>query len=120
MPTPQAREYALDFAGEFTRAKLHKNGEYLFFDQKGYLDCFKVSRDQCLQELAPLKSGCMNRTEKKFPGRMKSEKEIDQFSAYFSVCMMLQHGATRDTTELGTCIKKVEWDKAQRNKSLFK
>lgn len=118
-PSPQAREFSLEFADEFTRTKLRKNGEYLFCDQTGYLDCFKVTREQCLQELAPLKDDCMERSEKKFPDQLTNAKEIDRFAAYFSVCMMLKHGMEKDANELGACLKKVQWDKVQRNKSLL-
>ncbi|MBT9567856.1 MAG: hypothetical protein IV085_06110 [Thiobacillus sp.] len=114
------RAYALDFLDEFTRAKLRKNGEFLFCDQQGYLDCFKVSRGQCLQELAPLKENCIDRANQKFPDRLANEKDIDRYASYFSVCMMLQHSADKDANALGSCLKNVEWDKAQRDKSLLK
>lgn len=114
-----SRAYALDFLDEFTRAKLRKNGEFLFCDQRGYLGCFKVSREQCLQELAPLKENCMERANQKFPERLINEKDIDRYASYFSVCMMLQHSANRNASELGSCLKNVEWDKAQRDKSLL-
>lgn len=114
------RAYALDFLDEFTRAKLRKNGEFLFCDQRGYLDCFKVSREQCLQELLPLKENCLERANQKFPDRLVDEKDIDRYASYFSVCMMLQHSANKNANELGSCLKNVEWDKAQRDKSLLK
>lgn len=119
-PDNSGRAYALDFLDEFTRAKLRKNGEFLFCDQQGYLHCFKVTRGQCLQELAPLKVGCLERADQKFPGRLVNEKDVDQYASYFSVCMMLQHSAHKDATALGGCLKDVEWDKAQRDKSLLK
>ncbi|HEY9097372.1 MAG TPA: hypothetical protein VIN38_00740 [Thiobacillus sp.] len=109
----------MEFADEFTRAKLKKNGEYLFCDQAGYLTCFQVTREQCLQELTPLKNNCLDRSNKKFPDRLTNEKEIDRYATYFSVCMMLQHSAAKDTRELGACLKNVEWDKAQRDRSLL-
>lgn len=114
------RTYALDFIDEFTRAKLRKNGEYLFCDQRGYLDCFKVSRQQCLDELAPLKSGCLERADRKFPDRMVDEQDVDRYAGYFSVCMMLRHSASKDASALGACLRNVEWDKAQRDRSLLK
>lgn len=119
-PDNPGRAYALDFLDEFTRAKLRKNGEFLFCDQQGYLSCFKVTRAQCLQELAPLKAGCLERADQKFPDRLVNEKDVDQYASYFSVCMMLQHSASKDANELGSCLRDVEWDKAQRDKSLLK
>lgn len=115
-----ARTYALDFIDEFTRAKLRKNGEYLFCDQQGYLDCFNVSRQQCLDELAPLKTGCLERADRKFPDRMVDEQDVDRYAGYFSVCMMLRHSASKDASALGACLRNVEWDKAQRDRSLLK
>lgn len=96
------------------------NGEFLFCDQQGYLDCFKVSRGQCLQELLPLKENCLERANQKFPDRLVDEKDIDRYASYFSVCMMLQHSADKNANELGSCLKNVEWDRAQRDKSLLK
>ena len=101
-PESRGREYALDFIDEFTRAKLRKNGEYLFCDQDDYLGCFKVTRSQCLQELAPLKDSCLERADKKFPDRMTNEKDIDRYASYFSVCMMLQHSADKDANDIGS------------------
>lgn len=122
-PTPAdstGEAYALDFLDEFTRAKLRKNGEYLFCDQPGYLDCFKVTRQQCLDELTPLKAGCLARADQKFPDRMRDERAVDRYAGYFSVCMMLQHSASKDANALGACLRQVDWDKAQRDRSLLK
>lgn len=110
----------MDFVDDFTRAKLKKNGEYLFCDQQGYLDCYTVSREQCVSEMSALKNECLMRAGKKFPGPMTTAKEIDQLVTYFAVCMMIKHGIAKDTEKLGSCIKNIEWDKEQRNKSLLK
>lgn len=116
------REYAKDFLDEFAKAKLRKNGEYIFCDQPGYLACFKSSRDQCLRQLSAIKEGCMKRAEQKFPNRLTTEAAVDEFAGYFAACMMIQHAALttgQDTNALGTCLKNAKWDKAQRDKSFI-
>ena len=112
-----------DLIGDFAKAKLHKNGEYLFCDQPGYLDCYKISHQQCLREVSAVKEDCFKRTEKKFPDPIASEKDIDQFAKYFAFCLAIQHAIAnpgRDTKELNACMEKINFDKVQRDKSLLR
>ena len=120
---PAARQYAEDFVDDFTRTKISKNGPSLFCDQQGYLQCYRISQQQCLAELSKVTEGCFNATEKKFPSKLKTEGDIDQFAKYYAVCMSIRHAtmhSAKDTKQLGTCLKGVKWDKAQRDRSLLK
>lgn len=119
----QAKQYTEDFLDEFTRTKVRKNGPSLFCDQSGYLGCYEISRSQCLQELSGVSEECFARTEQKFPQKLKTEADIDEFATYYAVCMSLRHLAMhsgRNVEALGACLKQVKWDKEQRDRSFLK
>lgn len=115
--------YQQDFVDEFARSKLKQNGPSLFCDQPGYLQCYEITQSQCLRELTSVRDDCFERTEKRFPNKLVSAKDINAFSKYYAVCMSIRHitmHPRKDTRKLGTCLKSVKWDKAQRNRSILK
>lgn len=120
---PDAREYTKEFMDDFARTKLNQNGPHLFCDQPGYLGCYHISQAQCLQELSGVNDECFQRTSAKFPHKLSTAKEIDQFASYYAVCMSFRHvgmHTDRDMKQLGACLKKVKWDRAQRDRSLLR
>lgn len=122
-PDPATREYTKEFMDDFARTKLSQNGPHLFCDQPGYLQCYHISQAQCLQELSGVTDDCFHRTSAKFPHKLTTAREIDQFASYYAVCMSFRHvgmHADRDMKQLGACLKKVKWDRAQRDRSLLR
>ena len=117
------REDGMDLMDEFIRSKLHKNGEHVLCDQKGYRKCYDLSHDQCLYEVSALKDVCYKKMEKKFPNPITTEMEADRLIVYFGTCLFIHHAITsteKDTSEIPACVKSIEWDKEQRDKSFMK
>lgn len=112
-----------DYLDEFTREKLRRNGADLFCDQAGYRGCYEISRAQCVQQLSDIKDACLEQANRRFPDRMRTAADIDRYVKYYAVCMSLRHVAMyrgEDVKALGTCLKNVQWDKAQRDRSFLK
>lgn len=103
------------------KTKLRTNGEYLFCDQRAYLDCYRINYSQCLSEVSTVKNSCIDKADVKFPA-IQTKAELEAYSADVSACLAIQHALQhRDRMqELSACIKTITFDPQQRNQSLFK
>lgn len=103
------------------KEKLRQNGAKIFCDQKGYLGCYGIAREQCLAELSPLAEPCMAKTDTKY-SRPTNADEMDQYAQYFGVCLVNGHlraHVSDDVNRIGECMKNMQFDTEQRNKSLL-
>jgi hypothetical protein len=122
-PAPTAKpDYQNEVIGEVIKAKVQKNGADLLCDQEGYRGCYKISREQCLTELNSVKDDCFKRANDRVP-RIMSEGEMKQFAQQFGSCLALRHlqlHQDKNLAEIGECMQKMSYDKAQGAKSIMK
>lgn len=118
---PDLHQMDLASATALIKGKLRQNGQYLFCDQRAYLDCYQIGYQQCLGELAAVKSGCLDKADARFPA-IQSTAELEQYSSDVSSCLAVQHAALHreKMQQLSSCIRNIDFDPAQRDRSLFK
>lgn len=120
-PSPDLDQMDMQTATTFIKTKLRTNGEYLFCDQRAYLDCYRINYAQCLSEVSAAKNSCIDKADAKFPD-IQTKAELEAYSGDVSACLAIQHALQhRDRMqELSACIKTIKFDPQQRNQSLFK
>lgn len=121
IPTPDLEQMDVETATALIKTKLRANGQYLFCDQRGYLDCYRIGYAQCVGEVSAIKNSCVDKADLKFPA-IQTKEELEAYSGDVSACLAIQHALQhRDRMqELSACIKTIEFDPQQRDRSLFK
>ncbi|MET0379905.1 MAG: hypothetical protein ABW049_13015 [Spongiibacteraceae bacterium] len=121
IPSPDLDQMDIETATALIKTKLRANSEYLFCDQRGYLDCYRISHAQCLSEVAAVKNSCIDKADIKFPA-IQTKPELESYSGDVSACLAIQHALLHRERmqELSSCIKAIKFDPQQRDQSLFK
>ncbi|THB68310.1 MAG: hypothetical protein D6B27_02850 [Gammaproteobacteria bacterium] len=119
------KDAAIDaMADKILTEQILKNGEYLLCDQESYTNCHSISQSACVVQMRHYKSTCHNKALESIDNKDPA-KNGSQYQKNYIVCMMLQHllentSRTGHIEKIGQCIKEIQLDKKQLQKSLFK
>jgi hypothetical protein len=102
------------------KPRLRKNAAYTLCDQPGYLNCFKISHEQCIADLSRLKDACVDQADatfKDFPNR----GALMPYMGAVGSCLAMKHAERQpkaDQAEVQRCINTFKIDPQQMDKSL--
>jgi len=111
-----------EYVSEIIEEKFKKNLSNVLCDQPSYLECFDITREQCIEELTEYNVECFNKAKEKVSGPLTNKKNGEKFGTIAMMCIALNHLSihAENAEEIAGCMEKSSFDDAAVLRSFLK